>query len=373
MIGVALAIASCGGAPSRPGLMAAAAKSEIGVSELRAIDYEFASRFGQRVAKCVDRIFTDGNVEGVAAQREALQWRIFASEQSRSAAFNQDPLAGLLELWALAGQQDEYFRLGDGREFANRHECVASTAARLRSDARNVAASVLGDDRFQEFEKRVDGWIDTHPIEGQLFVRPTAQAELAALVGADLKGGLKAVGSMDETLRDVNDRIAILSVQLPTEARWQADYLVHELFAEHLEGPTKSVTESMTGIAAFLEEFDTSLQSQTTRLLEGFARGRDVVFESLETERARTIESLQSAKASVFDAIDTEVDEAVERFEEAGLGLIDHFFDRLVGVLIAIGVFIFVMVLILVGALRRRPEPRTPPTPPPAPPRGTEN
>ena len=213
-------------------------------------------------------------------------------------------------------------------------------------------------------KQRVAEWVAAHPIEGRLFVRPTAQADLASLVHAEGPGGLQAVGSIDETFRDLNDRITILSVQMPLEARWQAEYLIHSLFEERLNEPMETLIESMNDISAFLAEFDVSLGTQTTRLLDAFTLEREAAFASIEEERKQILEALEGKRIEVVDSVNAEVGEALSRFEETGRGLIDHFFERLIGVLVAIGIFIFIIVAVLIGALRSRaPAPAPVPSP----------
>jgi len=343
----------CGGAPQKPTLMADMASEEISVTELRAADYEFASRFSQLVSKCAMDIVDESDDREI--RERALIWRMYASPQARSAAFNQDPFAGLLELWALAGQQRVFFTEGEGKDaFGDHQACVTETSKQLEQEAEQLAAGVMPDENFERLKQQVAEWVVAHPIEGRLYVRPTAQADLAALVHATGQTGLKAVGSMEETFRDLNDRLAILSVQMPLEVRWQAEYLVHSLFEERLSEPTDTLIESMNDISAFLEEFETALGNQTTRLLDAFTLEREAAFAAIEEERKKILEAVDGERVAVLDSVNAEVDEALTRVEATGRDLIDHFFERLIGVLVAIGIFLFIMVAVLIGALRSR-------------------
>lgn len=361
LLAMTLIAAACGGAPQRPGLMTSFAKNDVSVTQLRAIDYEFASRFSQLVTKCVNEILDETDDEEI--QRRALMWRMYASPEARTAAFNQDPLAGLLELWALAGQQDQYFSIGDGYAFlGDANPCVVATSGQLYAEAEDLAMEVVPVNAFPQMQERVQDWVEANPIEGEFYVRPTAQAGLAALVGRDIEGGLKAVGNMEETLRDLNDRLAILSVQLPTEARWQAEFLIRELFDDQVAGPVSSMGRTLDRLARFLDEFEDAIHTQTSRLLAGFSSEREAAFAALEAERNRVFDSFDDQRASLFDSVDEEIDETITRVEEVGIGMIDYFFERLIAVLIGIGVFSVILVLIVIGALR--PSPPAPPPPP---------
>jgi hypothetical protein len=327
---------------------------DVSVEQLRAIDYEYASRFGQIVAACVHEIVDQGDDPRVLDR--AYQWRMWAVAEARAAAFDQDPFAGLLELWVLAGQQLQYFAEGGGKDaFADDQERAVATARQLEQVIRAEAASVMTDELFQSLNKSVEAWIDEHPIEGQLSVRPTARAHLAGLVSVKRQGGLKAVGSIEDTFRDLNDRLEILTVQMPVEARWQAEYLVNALFEDRFEGRADSFIEAVGEVAGFVERLETTLDGQTGALLDGLQRERSAVFEAIGEERAIILEALAQERESLMADLDEQLLSATAELDEVGRGLIDHFFLRLVQILVALGVIAFLSVALTLLVVRKRP------------------
>jgi hypothetical protein len=80
-------VSGCNKQP-KPTLMANMAKKEITVSQLRAIDYEYAARFGHAVATSAHEIVTE--TEDADVVEHALRWRMWAMPQARAAAFAQD-------------------------------------------------------------------------------------------------------------------------------------------------------------------------------------------------------------------------------------------------------------------------------------------
>ena len=277
---LASVVVGCKTAPSRPPLMADLARDDVTVNKLRAIDYEYANHFSHLVALCATSIIEVSSDPAVLDS--AYQWRMWAMPQARAAAFDQDPFAGMLELWALAGQQRHYFTEGEGRTtFGDHQGCAIETAEKLERDIHDWAASVMSESQFNELESNVDRWIDDHPIEGALFVRPSARADLAGLVSEEKRGGLQAVGNIEETFRDLNDRLTILTVQMPVEARWQAEYLVSSLFEDRVQAPANAMVDSMQEITDFLGEFEDTLSAQTLTLLDGFEKERLAVFDAV--------------------------------------------------------------------------------------------
>jgi hypothetical protein len=344
----------CGGAPAKPPLMANMVQKDVTVEQLRAIDYEYASRFAQIVAASVLDIVEQSDDPKVLDR--AYQWRMWAAAEARAAAFDQDPFAGLLELWVLAGQQLQHFAEGGGKDaFADQQERAVTTARQLEQVVREEAASVMTDALFRELSKSVESWIDEHPIEGQLFVRPTARAHLAGLVSVKRQGGLKAVSSIEDTFRDLNDRLEILTVQMPVEVRWHAEYLTNALFEERFEGRADALIEASDDVIGFLRRFEGTLAEQTNALLDGFQRERSAVFEAIGEERAIILEAVSQERASLMAELDEQLLSAAAELDEVGRSLIDHFFLRLVQILVAVGVIALLTVVLTLLVLRKRP------------------
>jgi MYXO-CTERM domain-containing protein len=350
---VALSIVGCSSAPTRPALMANMVKDDVTVTRLRAINYQYAAHFAQLVAMCVQEIVAQNN--DPQAQQRAYQWRMWASPQARAAAFDQDPFVGLLELWILAAQQRRYFTEGGGKTyFGDQQGCALDTTRELEEEARRLIATIVPEEKRDTLYENGRTWVDQHPIEGQLFVRATARADLAGLVPDAKQGGLKAVASLEETFRDLNDRITILTVQMPVEARWQAEYLTNSLFEERVQEPTESMLDAMETMVDFLDELEPILAAQTNALLAGVTAERIAVFDAVEAERTEILAAIEEESGSIMGELDAQLLSATTKLDQAGRGLIDHFFVRLIEVLAAVGVASFLTVLLVLVVLRRR-------------------
>lgn len=328
--------------------MANMAKDDVTVTQLRARNYEYAARFAQLVSMCVmDIVASNGDPQ---VRERAYQWRMWASPQARAAAFDQDPFVGLLELWVLSAQQRQYFTEGGGKnDFGNRQGCVLETTRELEEEGGRIISAVVAEDEKEALYEAGFAWVAEHPIEGRLFVRPTARADLARLVPEEKQGGLKAVGSIEETFRDLNDRMTILTVQMPVETRWQAEYLIHSLFEERVQAPANLMVDAVETMADLLGEFEGVFGDQTNTLLAGVEEARVAVFDAVVEERTSILTALTEERASVMDKLDEQVLLATTEFEQVGRRLVDHVFVRLIQVLAAVGVFWVLTVL-----LRRR-------------------
>lgn len=346
-------LSGCAAAPPMPPLMANTARSGITVSELRAMDYEYAARFGQMVAVTAMEIVEQTDDEEV--RERAYRWRMWATPQARAAAFDQDPVGGLLELWALAGQQHRFLGDGEGSQALKDQQALAvATASKLEDQARALGARVIEAKLFEDISARIDAWIIDHPIEGWFSVRPTARADLASLAKRQTQGGLQAVGSIEETFRDLNDRLAILTLEVPEEMRWQAEYLTRALFEERFEEPTRAAVSVMGDVSAFLRGFEETLAEETDAFLEGFRGEREAIFDAVRDERMTILDAVERAQSSVLLSLDEQVTSAAEKLDQVGRGLIDYFFLRLFQALAVIGLFVLLLVALVLFVLRRR-------------------
>ena len=348
-----LPLLGCSTTPSKPSLMANMAQQDVTVAQLRAKDYEYAARFGQLVSTSVLDIVEAS--DQLAVFDYAYQWQMWAAAQARAASFDRDPFAGMLELWTLAGQQRAHFTEGGGKDAFGGQQAVAiHTTERLEREIRELASGVMEPEAFETLSTKVDAWIDGHPIEGRLFVRPTARADLAALVPAEKQGGLKAVGSIEDTFRDLNDRLAILTAQMPVEARWQVEYLTNSLFEERLEAPVDELVVTMENINGFLGQFDGMVDGQVSTLLQAVEGERIAVFEAIAEERAMVLTAIEQERVSIMDKLDSQLLTATAELNDVGTGLIDHFFVRLIEVLAVVGVATILTVLLVLVVLRKR-------------------
>ena len=345
---LAVSSSGCGSGSSKPALMANMVKDDVTVTQLRSRNYEYAVHFAELVSMCVAEIVASS--DDAEVRKHASQWRMWASPQARAAAFDHDPLIGLLELWALSAQQRQYFTEGAGKNAFGEHQgCALETARELEEEGGRIISVVLAKDDKEALYEAGFAWVAEHPIQGQLAVRPTARSDLARLVPEERQGGLKAVGSIEDTFTDLNDRLSILTLQMPVEARWQAEYLVNSLFEERVAEPTRSVVDSVEQMVELFGELEDVFGEQTNTLLAGVDEARLAVFEAVAEERTAVLAAVTEERASVMDKLDEQMLSATTELDRVGRGLVDHVFLRLVQVLVLVAVFKVLMTL-----LRRR-------------------
>ncbi len=151
----------------------------------------------------------------------------------------------------------------------------------------------------------------------------------------------------------LSDRLTVRSEPLPDETRWEADYLLSGLFEEFSDEPTNALVDSLTELGSFVDDFEGTISAQTARLLAGVDAQRVALLDTVTGKREAVRNALGAERLGIQSFVDEEVDAMLTRFDDTGRGLIDHFFDRMVRILLGAAVFLTLLALLLIVGLRR--------------------
>ena len=102
-------------------------------------------------------------------------------------------------------------------------------------------------------------------------------------------------------------------------------------------------------MADSIVELEGGFSAQINALLAGVEEARLAVFDAVREERTSILTAVTDERAAVMDELDEQMLSATIELDRVGRGLVDHFFLRLVQVLVLVGVFKILMTL-----LRRR-------------------
>jgi hypothetical protein len=256
-------------------------------------------------------------------RRRALMWKIELVPAYYQALFNPDPLAGLLDAWAMTVQLEGYLQAGPGSAWK---PLVLSHALagvhKVRSDieviARQVAKSPEG---FQKAQAYVERWAKAHPIEGTLAGRPSILTELAvtASKASDISV-FQVVGNLPATVNDIGERLDIYAAYLPKTARWQAALMVDELSdraeAQELLATMQSVQvlTARTNLLLSPEALQNAMATATGEV----RKERLAAFASIDALKQDALTYVTSERVAAVAALDAErqavmVDIAAER------------------------------------------------------------
>jgi hypothetical protein len=244
-------------------------------------------------------------------RRRALMWKIELVPAFYQALFNADPLAGLLDAWALSVQLEAYLETGAGSSWMVPAQPIALQGMKkVRSDiesmANKMAKSSAG---FQRATAYVETWAKAHPIEGSLASRPSILTELAqeASKASDISV-FQVVGDLPATVNDIAQRLDIYAAYLPKAGRWQAALMVDELSdrteAQRAVATLESVEKltERTNLLLSPEALRSALATATAEV----QRERVAALASVDLQRTETLAYLTSEREAAVAAVDAQ-------------------------------------------------------------------
>ena len=381
LLGAAVALlAGCTPKPQRSPMMKTR-NVELTATQMRIATHVFVDRFSAIVEDAADEILAATGDRGI--RQNALLWKINAISTGQRAGFQDDPMAGYLDLWILSEQMVQFFEEGPGSDVFGEYQSIAVDASRhIVLDAEQFARELSGQD-LTEINRVIEEWVDDNPVESLSFGRVSTRTIVLTLVKKHAKGAFAAIGSLDEGISELADRSTIYAEYIPKIAIWQVEYLFNEIMArEDIAGAVRNageLSDALQGIDGtagelmmlldrgiaetlpaereiltdFIEEQRLAtlddVRKERVAILEALAREREIVLAAVTAERIAVMESLGDVRADTLvdmeQVIDHTMSDSWMRIEE----LVDRIFLRAT---LLFGALIAVMIVFGFAALR---------------------
>jgi hypothetical protein len=367
--------------PQQTGLAAQVKEVDVSGTELRLRTHAHADRAMGVIQEAANQIIARSDDPDV--RRNALLWKMNAIPAFQKAAFHYDPLVALIDVRVLTGQMIHFFEEGAGKEVFGEWQSVALKAMQtIEIDGRSMAAGFAEGETAEELRPHLRAWVEEHPIESLRFNRVSITPLLAEVTKTRGRGAGAVMGSLDEGIGDLSDRLKIYADTMPNQARWQAELLIDDLLRSgaldelfddfgrlnELTGTLDELTEPLGELAlevpdllererqillATLREERRILtefaDGQRAASFEGIAAERLALLSFVREERIATIEQLHQERLGIMEELDALMARTIEVSVERTETLIDHLFWRLAQLL---GALILVCALLVFAGLR---------------------
>jgi hypothetical protein len=329
-------------------------------------------------------------VDDPAERLVALRWMMTGLPAFQAALFRPDPLEALIEAWVLVHQVRNSISSGP----ASVHsplltDPVLEGLDRMEVELLAVARLLGSDEGVEKLRSDTAAWAADHPLQGTLATRSPTTSELAAITANSRSGLRRTVAGLNETIDDMATRIDVYTAYLPKQARWQAEYLLHQTLGgadlgilvgevgglvgsvgsiaenvdqlpELLSAERQAVLDAVTGerIAAleavhqellglygFIDDerkliFDDNVTAQRIAVMDGVAVEREAILEAVREERVAIMTDVEGIARGVV--------------EDSLMDVVDHVFLRLTQAFLVLGVGAAILWLISGRARRRR-------------------
>lgn len=354
--------------PPRSELAQRVGRSDLDVSALRIRVRDLARRFSGLIEAAADNIAAKSDSPEV--KQAMLTFKANAVPTMQGALFQPDPVASLVDAWALLAQlQDAVPKTAAGAS----PELLEAAQRSLRDMESQVEAlwrDVSGQEDVSAAHARVHQWAAEHPLTGPLVTRESTAPLLASVTAASGGGLLRKAAGLVEDTRDITARMDIYVASLPRQARWQAELVA----ADAMNSPAvQSVMQELARTVDILDRVaDVAANTpalvarERAAVLEGVDQQRRSLQEFITGERQAVLVGVGQERAAVVDALHAERVATLQQLDGLARGWVDHAFDRAghlvdrvflwLAVLLAVGLVGGVLLaLLLLRAWRRRP------------------
>lgn len=235
-------------------------------------------------------------------KRLTLIWQMRILPMSRDAIDQENPIAGLVDIWVLAVRMRLFLSEGEGKELFGAHQQLAIDAANTCEwEISRLAPLILSPDRLAATRERIDAVARDHPLRGE-FSGSQVQTTLESQKDDVLQGVLaiplvpfRWLGGVDETAQAIKGFTVVSThltdvVQgLAADARLQTQLLMLE--AEDMD----SVKSTLTSMAK-LSDSSERLAAVAEKLPEDLRRELNLVVEDIDARQAEIQKTLKEAR-----------------------------------------------------------------------------
>ncbi|WP_223635405.1 chemotaxis protein [Corallococcus sp. EGB] len=335
VVTVVLLVLLCGGcaslAPQRSELTTRVGRSDLSVAVMRTRVRDLARRFSGLIEALADDLAARSGSPHVASAM--LRFKANAVPAVQSALFQPDPVAALIDTWALLAQlEDSLPRTAVGASpelLAHAHDSLGALESELEAEWRGVT----GREDATQTRDKVHAWAAANPLTGPLVTRVSTTELLASLTNVPGGGLRSTAASLVEDTRDLTARVDLYATSLPRQARWQAELVA----VDALRAPTVQSALAELGRTVDLLDRVGAVAANSPAILE---RERRAALDSVHAERLGlqayltgerqgVLADVDRERQAVVDALHAERIATLQQLDGLARGWVDHAFDRL--------------------------------------------
>jgi len=265
--------------------------------QMRLSLYEYSYLFARRVERAADRI--SDSTRQPAVKRAALQWKRGAASEIQRVAFQEDVLVGVLDAWAFALQQQQYFESGAGRDvFEDAQPIARATSLDLVKDVEKMVTPWSDDVGLKRGSDIVHSWARDNAIEDLSFTRRSiAVVHPGRPEDKDGEHSMpQSVANIEASVEDLLQRTTLYAAQGPRQATWEGQALLDDFLEKPPIATTIDAVSGMRGDLSKMTEF-------TNRLPTIIANERVAAFASVADERRALLAGMEGERVALEETL----------------------------------------------------------------------
>ncbi len=349
-----LLLLSCAPAEQPTRLIEKVEDPQLTERELRAEINEYVRYWMAAVGRAADEIVARS--DDTVTRRNAIRWKLEAVPACQTAASRQDPVAALLDVWALSAQMTRYLEIGEGKDLFGKSQVIAIDAAKqLQADIEDVARMLTDPQLGRQL---VMDWAEKHPIRGSLMARRTTAPLFAKYITEPQRSAIAAIANIDQRIADLLERLDLYVEMLPHQMRWQAEYVIEEQLITREEKRDAlrdfaTMSDSLTSMSDSLAQISDSLV-KTASSLDRLSKLTDDLPELIGPEREAIDEMMAQQRTAMLQEVDALKTRTIDEIARNTKDIFDYILWRVA----IVGVILIAVLFICARIFQRRTRPR---------------
>ena len=295
---------------------------DLTLGALRVIMRDCARRFPATLEAAATSLAEGATVE---QRRRLTEFKANGAPSVQSVLVQQDPVAALLDGWALLYQLRDYL-IRNGTNHPRLAEAVG-TVEGLADELARLWSNLTGRPDVSRERGQVEGWARAHPLRGSLLARDSTAPLLAHLLGGGRQSMMSAAGTAVELLQEGMAQLDLYALTLPRQARWQAEAAVQDLTMSPEVGRAMEALNRAIDLAEPLSE----LAADTSAII---AHERATVLAHMDGERLALQGFVRDERRAMVADLALERDATLRQADGMAHGLVDQVFVRLERILL---------------------------------------
>jgi hypothetical protein len=272
----------------------------------RVLTHEYSAHFIAVVEQTADEI--SAATQDPVVRRNALRWKIAATDQSERAATQMIPMMGLLDAWALSVQMQQYLTDGAGRAlFASQQPLAVTVAGTLAEQAQELARRLTAADEFKHDQQFIDDYASARPLASLEFVRASIVDLWTQDSGAQVRL-VDSLGTVPEALANAGDLVRMYGDTGPSQLLWRAQLAAQDsgLSGRDLQTALQRLDERMAVLSVMADETPKLVNRVVRDVGTRFNASWIEIMGALHTEGRTLSDSVSDQRQAAVEALDAE-------------------------------------------------------------------
>jgi hypothetical protein len=316
------------------------------INQVRIANRERAIRIASIIEQAADSIRTTS--QNTRIRQNALQWKISVVPAFRQVLLFTDPVAASVDGQAFAVQMRHYLEEGAGNSlFGDRQDIAVRAAHTIEAFFISTSDTNNATEVSKRINRNLEEWAREHPIDNRAFNRESVIPYLEKLRIGYASSVFESVGDIAENVSGLSNRVNLYAAQLPSEVRWQAEYVIADMrVEERLDSIQRQAAFALASVERLTRTIASGNLTLDIRSLQKLHDDIGLLKQWISVERGIALGNAERQRLETLQELQRLADQMLEKTSGQATVIVDHLMFR-----IAQLVALLVVIIILCGVI----------------------